>query len=83
MASSLRSELRSEISVEWLNEFTAYSGDECHDLRAVCSLKAPLFEPNKDCRVQLDIVAVIDVSGSMSSTLSLVKNSLNFIIDNR
>ena len=73
----------SEISVEWLNEFTAYSGAECHDIRAVCSLKAPFFDPNRDCRAKLDIVAVIDVSISMSSTLSLVKNSLNFIIDKR
>ena len=31
----------------------------------------------------MDIVAVIDISGSMSSSLRLVKNTLIFIIDQR
>ena len=68
------------IAVSWTPEFTTYSPTESFDVRAVCSLKAPLVKP-EDCRARLDLVAVIDTSGSMYYDLDLVKSSLDFVID--
>ena len=72
----------SRIAITWTPEFTAYSptAAESFDVRAVCSLKAPLVKP-EDCRPKLDLVAVIDTSSSMRRYLDLVKNSLEFVID--
>ncbi len=47
---------------------------------AVTNFKAPYYEPTS--RVPIDIVAVIDKSGSMRETkLNLVKKTLLFVID--
>ncbi|XP_003383100.1 PREDICTED: uncharacterized protein LOC100635885 [Amphimedon queenslandica] len=46
----------------------------------VCTLKAPFYEP--ESRAPVDIVAVIDKSGSMhGEKLDLVKETLEFVID--
>ena len=49
---------------------------------ATASFKAPFYEPTS--RPSVDIVAVIDKSGSMSGVkLDLVKETLLFVIDQR
>jgi hypothetical protein len=49
---------------------------------AVTSLKAPFYEPT--ARAPVDIVAVIDKSGSMrGGKLDLVKKTLLFVVDQR
>lgn len=67
------------ITVSWTPEFSAYPLVEQSGW-AVCTLKAPFFEPT--ARAPVDIVAVIDKSGSMhGEKLDLVKETLEFVID--
>ncbi len=68
------------ISIEWTPEFAAYPPTTKQECWSVCTLKAPFFEP--DVRAPVDIVAVIDKSGSMhGEKLNLVKETLEFVID--
>ena len=63
-------------------ELCAYSHTSRHDCWAVANIKAPLYEP--ESRVPIDVVAVIDVSGSMGGEkLALVKRTLLFVITQR
>ena len=63
-------------------ELCAYSHTSRHDCWAVANIKAPLYEP--ESRVPIDVVAVIDVSGSMAGEkLNLVKKTLLFVIGQR
>ena len=63
-------------------ELCAYAHTSRHDCWAVVNVKAPLFE--SETRVPIDVVAVIDVSGSMAGAkLELVKKTLLFVIDQR
>ena len=62
-------------------EYQSYTcaGQTCW---ATASFKAPFYEPTS--RPTVDIVAVIDKSGSMSGVkLELVKKTLLFVIDQR
>ena len=68
------------ISIDWTPEFAAYPPSTKQEAWTVCTLKAPLFEPT--ARAPVDIVAVIDKSGSMhGEKLDLVKETLEFVID--
>ena len=68
------------ISIEWTPEFAAYPPGARQDGWAVYTLKAPFYEPTT--RAPVDIVAVIDKSGSMhGEKLDLVKETLEFVID--
>ena len=63
-------------------ELCAYTHTSRHDCWVVANIKAPLFEP--ETRVPIDVVAVIDVSGSMAGEkLELVKKTLLFVIGQR
>lgn len=67
------------IAVNCTTEFSAYPLVEQTGW-SVCTLKAPFYEP--DSRAPVDIVAVIDKSGSMhGEKLDLVKETLEFVID--
>lgn len=67
------------ISVNWTPEFSAYPLVEQPGW-CVCTMKAPYYEPT--ARAPVDIVAVIDKSGSMhGEKLDLVKETLEFVID--
>ncbi len=68
------------IAIEWTPEFAAYPPGTKQEGWSVCTLKAPFFEPT--ARAPVDIVAVIDKSGSMhGEKLNLVKETLEFVID--
>lgn len=61
-------------------EFACYPPDGQQECWATVSLKAPFYEPT--ARAPVDIVAVIDKSGSMrGDKLELVKTTLQFIVD--
>ena len=61
-------------------EYACYKAESEHNCWAVASFKAPFYEPTS--RAPVDIVAVIDKSGSMRGTkIELVKKTLLFVID--
>lgn len=61
-------------------ELACYPPDSEQLCWAITSLKAPFYEPTS--RAPVDIVAVIDKSGSMSGQkLDLVKKTLHFVIE--
>ncbi len=61
-------------------EFACYAPGSEQPCWAVTSLKAPFYEPTS--RAPVDIVAVIDKSGSMrGQKLDLVKKTLEFVIE--
>ena len=61
-------------------EYACYSPSSKQQCWAVASLKAPKYEPS--ARASVDIVAVIDKSGSMSGQkINLVKKTLEFVIE--
>ena len=63
-------------------EFACYPPTTEQPCWAVASIKAPFYEPTS--RAPVDIVAVIDKSGSMrGEKLELVKKTLNFVIEQR
>lgn len=67
------------ITLSASTEYQSYgvANDQCW---AVVSLKAPFYEPT--ARAPVDIVAVIDKSGSMRGTkIEMVKKTLVFVID--
>lgn len=68
-----------QISLTCSTEYSSYPLSE-QTCWAVTSFKAPFYEPT--ARASVDIVAVIDKSGSMrGQKLSLVKDTLHFVID--
>ena len=69
----------SRIKLSGCAEYQTYTCNE-QACWATASFKAPLYEPTS--RPTVDIVAVIDKSGSMRGTkLDLVKKTLLFVID--
>ena len=69
------------IKLSACGEYQTYTCDE-QSCWATASFKAPVYEPT--ARPSVDIVAVIDKSGSMSGVkLDLVKKTLLFVIDQR
>lgn len=63
-------------------EYACYSFRSEQHCWAVTSNKAPFYEPTS--RAPVDIVAVIDKSGSMRGPkIELVKKTLLFVIDQR
>lgn len=58
----------------------SWSSNQPQDCWAITNLKAPFYEPS--ARAPVDIVAVIDKSGSMrGSKIELVRKTLLFVID--
>ncbi len=62
------------------SEYNCYDASSEQLCWAVTNFKAPFYEPTS--RAPVDIVAVIDKSGSMKGTkMELVKKTLLFVID--
>ena len=68
------------ISLSAVPEYASYQSTSQQVCWGVASLKAPFYEPT--ARAPVDIVTVIDKSGSMhGGKLDLVKKTLLFVID--
>ena len=68
------------ISVSATAEYDRYPHSSEQACWAIASFKAPFYEPIS--RAPVDIVAVIDRSGSMGGKkLELVKKTLEFVVD--
>ncbi|KAJ3673281.1 hypothetical protein LUZ60_006655 [Juncus effusus] len=65
-------------------ERAAISQSDHHDFTILTKLQGIITDPSKAHRQPVDLIAVLDVSGSMGkgSRLSLLKKSMNFIIQN-
>lgn len=71
--------MNDRVSLSCSSEFVAYASGQAHAAWTVVSLKAPIYEPST--RAAVDVVAVIDKSGSMAGAkLDLVKKTLEFVI---
>ena len=70
-----------EISLKASTQYAAYDHTKgISDCISMATVEAPLYEPQS--RSAVDIVAVIDRSGSMAGVkLNLVKKTLLFVID--
>ena len=69
-----------EISASCESEFKQYPYNKAEDIWALVTLSAPCHEDDKS-RAPIDLVAVIDKSGSMSGLkLHLVKTTLEFML---
>jgi len=82
-AAGERSETTNKIQVSCSTEYKEYTYNEKHDIWTLVSLKAPCQDDdgNEDARAPIDVVAVIDKSGSMSGAkLNLVKKTLEFVL---
>jgi len=72
-------ESNQSLQVEVNTEISHLKYDLSHEILAMITLKAPRSESFD--RAPLDLVAVLDQSGSMSGEkLDMVKNSMNFAI---
>ena len=70
-----------QISLTCSAEYSSYPLSE-QNCWTITSFKAPFYEPTS--RASVDIVAVIDKSGSMSGEkIKLVRKTLLFVIDQR
>jgi len=73
---------RREIEVIGQALFPAYGAKEAHDTVALIHLKAHSHESEAGAtRAPVDIIAVIDVSGSMAHKLPLVQETLLILLD--
>ena len=71
-----------KIALKTTPEFAAYSPEKTETCWATVTMTAPFYEPTN--RAEIDLVAVIDRSGSMSGKkIDLVKKTLYFIVDQR
>ena len=74
--------VETKISLSASPEYGCYSASSEQLCWAVTSFKAPFYEPIS--RAPVDIVAVIDKSGSMGGEkIRLVRETLLFVIDQR
>ena len=72
-----------DITISCESEYKDYNYNEKVDIWTLVSLKAPrqIEEENEEKRAPIDLVAVIDKSGSMSGEkLELVKKTLEFVL---
>jgi len=77
----MASSARREIEVSCSAEYEDYTYTDTHDIWTLVSLTAPHHEEEKEEKVPIDIVAVIDRSGSMQGgKLELVKKTLEFVV---
>lgn len=71
-----------KIALRTAPEFAAYSPGKVETCWATVTMTAPFYEPTT--RAEIDLVAVIDRSGSMSgSKIKLVQETLDFVVDQR
>ncbi|XP_028397520.1 uncharacterized protein LOC114521316 isoform X2 [Dendronephthya gigantea] len=83
MAANTQDTQQSHITVSCTAEFPSYKCDSVSKCWGLVTLKAANYEPEQSKRPALDIVAVIDRSGSMQGEkLFLVKKSLKFLVQN-
>jgi Mg-chelatase subunit ChlD len=72
----------SQLTLTTTVEFDAIQHNTTQDLYLMASLKAPLMESKEQERAPIDIVCVIDTSGSMSGDkIGLVRASLQFLVE--
>ena len=72
-----------KVTIACSTEYKDYAFNEKSDIWTLVSLKAPLLEEKDgiEKRAPIDIVAVIDKSGSMAGEkLCLVKKTLEFVV---
>ncbi len=68
------------VSLSGNTEYASYKPGSKQECWAITTFKAPYYEPS--ARADVDIVAVIDKSGSMSGQkIALVRKTLEFVID--
>lgn len=76
----LQAAVAERIALTATTEYACYPPASQQACWATASLKAPFYEPTS--RAPVDIVAVIDKSGSMrGGKLELVKKTLLFVVD--
>ena len=68
------------IALSGHTELSAVAFDSARELTAVVSVKAPLLDDKK--RVPVDMILVVDRSGSMGNMMTLVVESIEFIAMN-
>ena len=69
-----------DLSISCESEFKEYPYNKEVDIWTLVTVKAPCHEL-EESRAPIDIVAVIDKSGSMSGTkLQLVKTTMEFVV---
>eukprot|EP01099_Mayorella_cantabrigiensis_P003798 TRINITY_DN2855_c0_g1_i1.p1 TRINITY_DN2855_c0_g1~~TRINITY_DN2855_c0_g1_i1.p1 ORF type:complete len:463 (-),score=166.75 TRINITY_DN2855_c0_g1_i1:171-1400(-) len=69
------------VRVDVTSEVTHLKFDVCHEVLGMVTIKAPFCENLETQRAPLDLVAVLDQSGSMSGDkIEMVKNSMMFAI---
>lgn len=71
-----------DLSLTAQAEFSAYTHASRHDCWAVVNISAPVYK--RESRAPIDVVAVIDQSGSMrGEKIERVKKTLLFVISQR
>ena len=85
MATTVESAMKEvELTVECSSEYRDYTHTESHDVWTLVSVTAPCdteYQEEEDTKVPMDIVIVIDKSGSMAGEkLKLVKFTLEFVV---
>merc|ERR1712013_818779 len=83
MATAAAGETTQDIAVKCSSEYEDYTSVDTHDIWSLVSLTAPCRseDEEKEEKVPMDIVAVMDKSGSMAGAkLELVKKTLEFVL---
>ena len=70
-----------KVHIQLTPEYPEYNPTQATNCWVDINLSAPVYEENESARAPVDIVAVIDRSGSMSGgKLDLVKKTLHFVV---